>query len=76
MRYRALKPNPGRQWKGDPSYDPTVDEALRNEKEQDGTGLGGSISETPGPAQGFHAESPPVQGGEVVRRIASPEPQR
>jgi hypothetical protein len=35
VRFRALKPNPGRNNPGDPSkYDPTVDEALQNDMMQ------------------------------------------
>lgn len=34
VRYRATKPNPARGVEGDPNWDPTVDEALRDQMER------------------------------------------
>jgi hypothetical protein len=74
VNYRALTPNPGRDLPGDPSYHPTVDEALQNEMMQKAAATEAAIQNYRQTQQGLPQGIPAGRGGGVPPPRPAPQP--
>jgi hypothetical protein len=74
VNYRALKPNPGRDVPGDPSYNPTVDEALQNDMMQKAAARNDALQKLEQTQAGLPQGIPAGKGGGFPPPRPAPQP--